>query len=132
MKKTYTLVATPEKSGWWSGHIKEEPAAISQGKSLEQLQTRIREALEALLDRDLTDVQIVTEPQLPLVLNKKIALLRELRLTLDATQTKHSKELRRAARALDARGFSRRDAAKMLGVSHQRVQQLLTSDVDAT
>ena len=46
------LTAIIEKSadGWYVGQIEEFPAALSQGKTIEELKTNLLEALELLLE----------------------------------------------------------------------------------
>ncbi len=45
-----TLIIQQDENGWLIGQIEEFPAAISQGKTLEELQKNLVEALHLLLE----------------------------------------------------------------------------------
>ncbi len=48
-KRTFTAVYT-QNEGWWIGFIEEVPGAMSQGATLEECQTNLREALSLMLE----------------------------------------------------------------------------------
>jgi predicted RNase H-like HicB family nuclease len=47
--QTFTAVYTQD-GPWWIGFIEEVPGAMSQGKTLEECQTNLREALDLMLE----------------------------------------------------------------------------------
>ncbi|MBI4688980.1 MAG: type II toxin-antitoxin system HicB family antitoxin [Nitrospirae bacterium] len=49
MRRDFTLVIVKEGE-WYAGFIKEVPGAITQGKSIEEVQDNIKEALEMVLE----------------------------------------------------------------------------------
>ena len=59
----YTVVVERDpKSGWFIGQCKELPAALSQGKSLEEFIFNIKEAIElAIVASDIRKVWIINE-----------------------------------------------------------------------
>lgn len=44
------LIQQDEESGWYVGQIEEFPSAISQGKTIDELQANLLDALNLLLD----------------------------------------------------------------------------------
>ena len=107
----------------WLVHIKRLEACHTYGRTLRQAEARIQEALAAWLDRDPESLTIT--PELPddvALLASKVskARYRAQQAGSEAQQTTLD-----AAKRLTEMGLSRRDAADLLGISHQRVQQLL-------
>lgn len=47
---TYTAVLTPGEDGWICAQIAEVPEAISQGRTLEEAEANVTEALELALE----------------------------------------------------------------------------------
>ncbi|MGH9008333.1 MAG: hypothetical protein ACRDYF_00625, partial [Acidimicrobiia bacterium] len=93
------------------------------GRSLRQAQVRIREALGLWLDRD--PQRLVIRDQLPADLSAVADTVARARRDAERAGTKAQEETTRAVKRLTDLGLSRRDAAELLGLSHQRVQQLL-------
>jgi len=94
------------------------------GRSLRQAEARIREALALWLDRDPDSLTIESEwpPDLAIVATQ----VSEARTIAALAAQQATSTMAEAAERLDRMGLSRRDAADILRVSHQRVQQLLT------
>jgi len=109
----------------WLVHIKGIENCHTYGRTLRQAESRIREALGAWLDEALDDLAITSEyPKEVAVLATQVAQARS-----QATQAGSEAQAAAiaAARRLSEIGLSRRDTADLLGISHQRVQQLLAS-----
>ncbi len=123
-KRTYVAVyeRDPEDDAW-NVHIDGLVGCHTYGRSLRQAQARIREALALWLEREPESLSIRDE------LPTKVASVAErvVRARHEAEQagTKAQHETAQAVRKLTELGLSRRDAAELLGLSHQRVQQLL-------
>jgi predicted RNase H-like HicB family nuclease len=126
MTKRKTYVAAYERdpeSDAWLVHIKTIPACHTYGRTLRQAETRIREALAAWLDRGPDGLEIASEwpPELEDVASSVSQARRNAAASAQAAGTETAK----AAKSLARMGLSRRDTAEVLGISHQRVQQLL-------
>jgi len=50
LKRSYTAVIEKTKDGWYVGQIQEHPEAITQGKTLEELESNLSDALKEVLD----------------------------------------------------------------------------------
>ena len=107
----------------WLVHIKGVEGCQTYGHTVRQAEARIREALAAWLDANPGELVITPEyPKEVALLASKVSQARfdAARAGSDAKETTID-----AARRLSEMGLSRRDAADLLGISHQRVQQLL-------
>jgi hypothetical protein len=97
------------------------------GRSLEQARRRLREALALWVD-DADRAELRFDVRLPVGTKDRLAKVRAVRERSARAQREASQALRDAAADLTGRlGLSRRDAAELLGISHQRIQQLLSS-----
>lgn len=123
-KKTYVAVyeRDPEDDAW-NVHIQDLDGCQTYGRSLRQAQARIREALGLWLDRD--PQQLMIRDELPADLTAVADTVARARQDAERAGTKAQEETTRAVKRLTDLGLSRRDAAALLGLSHQRVQQLL-------
>jgi predicted RNase H-like HicB family nuclease len=126
---TFTVVYERDESGWWVASIDSVPGCHTQGRSIAQARQRIREALSVALDRSdaarvVRTAELVDDVRLPRPLAKKLAGSRTARARAEAAEAKSHEATRDAAEALTSGGMSVRDAAELLGLSHQRVQQL--------
>ena len=123
-KKTYTAIyeRDPDVDAW-NVYIDGVQGCQTYGRSLRQAQTRIREALALWLDREAEGLSI--RDRLPKDLADLARQAQQAKAEAERAGTKAQEQAARAAKALTERGLSRRDAAELLGISHQRVQQLL-------
>lgn len=126
MTRTKNYVAVYERdpeSDAWLVHIKGIDGCRTYGRTLRQAEARILEALALWLDRE-PDGLVVT-PEWPQDLVEIAAEVWQARDVAAATAQQAGATTAKAAKRLDRMGLSRRDAADVLGISHQRVQQLL-------
>ena len=121
MSKTYTVLFERDEAGWWVASVKEVKGCHTQGKSIKQAEARIRDAL-GLFVKDADSATLERVFNLPGPARQEVAAVKKLEelasrlpaLTLAAVET-----LTRRYH------LSRRDAGAVLGLSHQRVQQLV-------
>ncbi|HET7486882.1 MAG TPA: hypothetical protein VFJ85_03075 [Acidimicrobiales bacterium] len=123
-KKTYVAVYERDaEDDAWNVQIKGLVGCQTYGRSLRQAQARIREALAVWLDQEPGTLAIRDE--LPTSLATIAEGVAKARRTAEQAGTRAQRETSEAVRRLTELGLSRRDAAELLGISHQRVQQLL-------
>lgn len=123
----FTVLFRRDENGWWVAQVREVPAAITQGRTLAEARRRIREALALAVDSDVVaqGATLIDDVQLPR------SVRRALR-AVSVSRTRLERERRRLSAANDAAlseligrlKLSLRDAGELLGLSHQRIQQL--------
>lgn len=123
-KKIYVAVYEHDlEDDAWNVHVKGLDGCQTYGRSLRQAQARIREALAVWLDCE-PDTFTVRDELPPSFASIADSVARARQRAEDAG-TRAQRETVEAVRRLTDLGLSRRDAAELLGLSHQRVQQLL-------
>jgi len=128
MSRTKNFVAVYEhdaNDNAWLVHIKGIEGCHTYGRTIRQAEARIREALAAWLDRE--PESLVITPELPPAVALVASGVSKARSDAERAGSKAQAATIDAARQLTEMGLSRRDAADLLGISHQRVQQLLAS-----
>ena len=124
--KHFTVHAT--RSGrWWSITIDEDPRAQTQARRLDQVEDVARSVLidtEMLTPNEPVAFTVVTQADNLDDLRRKAVAARQA--AADASE-EASKAAREFARNAADQGLPLRDIGAMLGVTHQRAQQLLAS-----
>jgi predicted RNase H-like HicB family nuclease len=125
MTKTYKTVFELDEGGWWLARVPSIHGCHTQGKTLDQARRRLREALSLWVDgaeHEAFDEDV----RLPRVYKTAIARSRRARQRAEEERALAQEETTNAARSLvDELGVGLRDAGELLGLSHQRVQQLV-------
>jgi predicted RNase H-like HicB family nuclease len=116
--KKYRVVYELDESGHWIASVPRVKGCHSYGRSLSEARSRIREAL-GLFVAGAAQAQLVDDVRLPAEMRRLVVQYRSAR----GRAERNRREADAAARRLAAR-LSRRDAAELLALSHQRVQQL--------
>ena len=115
--KTYTARLEREKDGRWT---------------VEQALARMREAAALWFEADEHEIELVPHAVLPEAAVRTIEQARQAREEARRADRLAVEQTKKAAAALADRGISLRDAAAILGISHQRVHQLLTPEPNPT
>lgn len=123
--KKFTVVFEKDEDEWWSVSVREVKGCRTQAKTIEQGLRRIREALSLFVpDAIVAKAELVNVVKVPTHANKVVhAALAKMSKAREIAKNAQKSQIA-AAVALEAVGVSRRDAAKILGISHQRVQQI--------
>jgi predicted RNase H-like HicB family nuclease len=124
--KSYTARLERESDGRWSVELEEEPRVHTWGKTIDQALNRMREAAAWWFQTDESSIELVPRPVLPRSTSRTVEQARKARDEARSADQLAIERTRKAAAALTSRGISMRDAAAILGISHQRVHQLLT------
>lgn len=122
---TYTVEA--RKDGrWWVLTVPEVPGAVSQVRSLTQADEYAREAVAFVLGVAPESFELAVKPTLPRGLASEVRRAREAVKDAETRQLRAASLSRKAAGALRAAGLTGADTAQVLGVSPQRVSQLVS------
>jgi predicted RNase H-like HicB family nuclease len=123
--KTYHVAYERDESGWWVASVRGVRGCHTQGRTVDEARRRIVEAMELFVD-NARAAKIVDDVKLPAPAKKAIRAYATLRKRAEREDRRAGLAARRAVRVL--RGgrlkMSARDAARVLGLSHQRVHQL--------
>lgn len=123
-RPTYTAVC--DRSGsWWAITVSELRGVHSQVRRLDQAEAMVREAIALFLEVPEDSFEVVVEPRLPGGSDKAVDELRRRKGQADVAQQAAREAAVEAAEALVGEGLTVRDAGRVLGVSYQRVAQLL-------
>ena len=121
--------ARARRSGsWWAIDVPELPGVYSQARRLVRVESMARDAIALFLDVDPATLDIRVETNLPSELRRDVDAVGRLRAEADRLQAESSGALRHLTQELLGRGLSVRDAAAILGISHQRVSQLVREE----
>ena len=124
----YTAVFERDEEGFWLVELIEEPRVHTYGRTLAKARDHIRDATALWFEVAPDAVTFVEDIRLPMPVRATVERARKERAKAQAVQESAARATRKAARALVEEGrLSVRDAADVLGLSHQRVQQLLAS-----
>ena len=123
--KRYHVTYKRDKSGWWVAAVRGVRGCHTQGRTVDEARRRIREALELFVD-DARKAAIEDDVKLPSAATKAIRAYASLRRKADEEDRRAARAARLAVRVLRTGKLkmSARDAARLLGLSHQRVHQL--------
>ena len=137
MKPTYHLRVW-EEDGWWltrviaasDGADASPLNALTQARSLARIESMGRDLIATILDADEETFDAGFEYLLPGDSGELVCQAKGARAWLDGAQDLWQARSAAAARALAEEGYSLRETATLLGLSHQRVDQILGSHSD--
>ena len=125
---TYRVTYERDESGWWVASVHGLRGCHTQGRTVDEARRRVRAAMGLFID-DSATAALVESVRLPADARRAIDAYEWLRTKADKEDQRAAAAARRAIRVL--RGgrlkMSVRDAARFLGLSHQRIHQLSTA-----
>jgi hypothetical protein len=124
-----------QEDGWWLARVMAASDgadasplnALTQARSLTKIESMGRDLISTILDADEDAFDVKFEYSLPGESGDLVCQAHGARAWLDAAQALWQERSAAAARALADEGFSLRETATLLGLSHQRVDQILGS-----
>lgn len=124
MKATYRVTAR-RTGDWWALEVPELPGVFSQTKRLDKAAEQISEAISVMLDIEPKEFEVQVEPVLPAEAQKALQEASRARRDAEKASEAEREALRHAAAVL-TKELSQRDAGRVMGLSFQRVSQLLS------
>ena len=121
----YSVTYNRDEDGWWLASVVGVKGCHSQGRTVSEANRRIREALALFVD-DASTAMLVDIVKLPASVERAVRAYAAERERAEGAHRRAATAARQAVRALQSGSLklSARDAARVLGLSHQRVHQL--------
>jgi predicted RNase H-like HicB family nuclease len=117
-----------DETGAWIAHVTEEPRVHTFGRTVPKALLHLREAAALWFDTDEDDIEFTLQVELKPNQSAPTLIRRALkaRRTAEEAQAAANEATLAAVHALiDDAGLSVRDTAALLGISHQRIHQLV-------
>ena len=122
----YTAVFERDDKGMWLVDLAEEPRVHSYGRTLAAARDGIHQVAATWFHLEPAVLELVEDIRLPEGIKARVENARRLREHAQAAQLSAQSETRDVAQLLvKSARLSLRDAADVLGLSPQRIQQLL-------
>jgi predicted RNase H-like HicB family nuclease len=120
----YVVDLERDEDGWWVASVRHVAGVHTQGRSIEEAVRRVREAL-SLVRHGTDTAELEPVVKLPQQVRARVREFVSVRKRFEVCQGEFGESSRATVRYLttDAQ-MSVRDVGKILGISHQRVQQL--------
>ena len=111
-------------TGWWTATSSDATGVVTQARTVREVIANAREAIACELNVDETEVGVCANM---FDLGPLLDQARRARIAAEQAQEAATAATEAAVRALHARGLSGRDTAPLVGISHQRVHQILAA-----
>jgi predicted RNase H-like HicB family nuclease len=122
---TYTAVLTRDpEPGVWTAQLAEEERVHTFGRSIQAALDHLKDAAALWFEVPIDEIELVPDPVLPAMPRKHLCQALEARDAAETAVTFAQEWTSLVVSELSNYGLSRRDIAALLGISHQRVQQL--------
>ena len=126
-RHVYEVAAERDGSRWFL-RVDELPGVFSQVRRLDQADGMARDAIAAFLEIPADSFDVAVTAMLPSDLQRDVAGVIDLRGVIDRTEREYAERTRRlATRLVRGEGMTVREAGCVLGLSYQRVSQLVAS-----
>ena len=125
MSTTFVARAT-FSDGWWSAEV-DVPGRLvfTEAKRLDRLEAMVLDAVATALDITKDHIQVVIEIHVDDETDAAISEARAMSAKASETVRQAGALNRQVAHELKSRGLSARDSGRIMGISAQRISQLL-------
>lgn len=122
-----TYTARASRSGdWWAVEVDEVEGVFTQARRLDKVEEMARDAIALVLDVDPDSFDVSVQPELPAQWQSELDQMRCMRAAADTVVSMATTKALQTVRLLHDEGLPLRDIGRVLGISYQRVHQLLS------
>jgi len=107
---------------WWVATV--DGVGVTESKTIADLEDTVRDLIVVIRDLDEPDFEIIWDYDLPAEAAEALKDYQRSRSEHKVAECRYNKNAERAAVALGRAKLSSREAAQLMGLSYQRVQQL--------
>jgi hypothetical protein len=118
---TYQVTISREEP-WWVAVV--DGVGATEARKIAELEDMVRDLIVVMRDLDEPSFDLVWDYDLPSEAAEALKDYLQSRQAHQAAERRYLQDAERAAKALDAANISTREAAQLMRLSHQRVQQL--------
>jgi predicted RNase H-like HicB family nuclease len=129
--KSYKVTYERDEDGWWVATVQGLRGIHTQGRTIGEARHRIREALALEIGRKAETAELKDDVKLPIDVRRLIWEAIKRRVRAEAEKKKAQESQVEAIRRLKELHLSVRDTSELLGLSHQRIQQLIEKNKEA-
>lgn len=120
-RETYRATVSREDP-WWVAEV--EGVGATESKKIAELEDMVKDLIVSMLDLDAPEFEVIWDYDLPDHAAEALKDYLTAREERNAAEKRYNESAERAAVALDRAKMSTREAAQLMNLSHQRVQQL--------
>jgi len=121
------VIATHEERFWLLSVP--ELDVVTQARTLDRAEATVRDLIAVWLDVPADSFAVEVEPRLDDEWTKLLRETKDARATADKASARASELLRTSVTTLHDAGLSAREVGSLVGISYQRVQQLLAKGI---
>lgn len=126
-RHVYEIAAERDGSRWFL-RVGELPGVFSQVRRLDQAEAMARDAIASFLDISPDGFDVFVTVRLPPDIQLDVAGVIDLRGVIERTEREYAKRTQQlATRLVRGEGMTVREAGRVLGLSYQRVSQLVAT-----
>jgi predicted RNase H-like HicB family nuclease len=124
-RKTYEVTAERDGERWWFLRVPELGTA-TQARRLDHAEAQARDLIATWLDVAPDSFEVAIRPQLDDETRALVVKAAEAKARVQASQHFANAAQQAAAQRMAKAGLTMRDAGAILGLTHQRIQQILS------
>ena len=110
---------------WWAIEVPELPGVFSQVRRLDQVDEAVKEAISMMIDADESSLSIDVQIESGNDIESLLATLTRSVSAAKAAREQEEADRRHVIEQLRSKGLPNRDVAALIGLSHQRIAQIL-------
>jgi predicted RNase H-like HicB family nuclease len=123
-RRTYTAHCERE-GGWWIVTVPELDGVFTHARRLDQVETLVRDAIALWLETEPDSFDVQVDPAIPTEAANAIVEAHRARHAATVAKAQAALSTTTAVVELFSTGMPTRDVGKLVGISHQRVAQIL-------